>query len=348
MYLSDEIFNVYAGEAVAPSDQLTPLQRLAAAANNIYENPSYSVQNQYSPESTKSSCSDGFATQASHDTKMNGIQYSHYPPKFISYYNNCIFQPSSTSQVSCSYQPHAPQPNQWYSHTLMQPNRMVPSFSNVQYNPEVRMEFGACLPTRTRKCAKCTCPNCVNEENGIRSPGTGKKTHICHFPECGKKYGKTSHLQAHLRMHTGERPFVCYWAYCGKRFTRSDELQRHRRTHTGEKRFSCPICAKRFMRSDHLSKHVKTHGNCNKKSLNQSKENRSNVPKNDVAITVPDHTPQVPTNVSYPPGASIRTFRVPYPNMMPHSDMPQYHNGDLINFNSTTNGGYITHHSYRH
>ncbi|XP_017264015.1 transcription factor Sp1 [Kryptolebias marmoratus] len=110
---------------------------------------------------------------------------------------------------------------------------------------------------RSRREA-CTCPFCKDGE--ARDPNK-KKQHICHIVGCGKIYGKTSHLRAHLRWHTGERPFVCSWAFCGKRFTRSDELQRHKRTHTGEKRFGCPECTKRFMRSDHLSKHIKTHSN---------------------------------------------------------------------------------------
>ncbi|XP_043939845.1 transcription factor Sp1 [Protopterus annectens] len=107
----------------------------------------------------------------------------------------------------------------------------------------------------------CTCPYCKEGEGRSSSDPGKKKQHICHMPGCGKVYGKTSHLRAHLRWHTGERPFVCSWMYCGKRFTRSDELQRHKRTHTGEKKFACTECPKRFMRSDHLSKHIKTHQN---------------------------------------------------------------------------------------
>jgi len=108
-----------------------------------------------------------------------------------------------------------------------------------------------------RKCERCRCPLCMDPNRS-----TGEPTmHLCHYPNCGKIYKKTSHLRAHLRWHIGDQPYLCSWPGCVRRFTRSDELHRHFRIHTGERKHKCNLCGKSFSRSDHLKKHTLSHHN---------------------------------------------------------------------------------------
>ena len=58
-----------------------------------------------------------------------------------------------------------------------------------------------------RKCEKCRCPLCMDP---TRAPGE-PAMHLCHYPNCGKVYKKTSHLRAHLRWHIGDQPYLCSW-----------------------------------------------------------------------------------------------------------------------------------------
>ncbi|XP_038642511.1 transcription factor Sp5-like [Scyliorhinus canicula] len=172
------------------------------------------------------------------------------------------FIPSSSALQSRHVSPSHADEIPWWS--MQQPNTVNPH--HLQFGRPIILghqtqaaSSSKALLNFSRRCRRCRCPNCQLPGN---SEGQGKKKqHLCHIAGCGKIYGKTSHLKAHLRWHAGERPFVCNWLFCGKSFTRSDELQRHLRTHTGEKRFSCQECGKRFMRSDHLAKHAKTHQN---------------------------------------------------------------------------------------
>ncbi|XP_056636564.1 transcription factor Sp9-like [Diorhabda sublineata] len=262
--------------------QLSPLNLLAATCNRLYNHQPYT---QLSPASATSCSSDGYvSSQIPIESSRSPLEYSpHYQPSYNhGYTNQYWFQhsPPHGDIATSGYQPNHQSINQQYQWS--QTNYMSSLASKMIVKPELNYS------SKARRCIKCQCPNCINEENGLKKP-SAKKVHVCHYPGCDKVYGKTSHLQAHLRWHTGERPFVCNWLFCGKRFTRSDELQRHLRTHTGEKRFACTICAKRFMRSDHLTKHVKTHKNG---AVSPAKKNEKEVTEDDDNEIKTDPRPQ--------------------------------------------------------
>ncbi|XP_035848879.1 zinc finger protein 234-like [Sander lucioperca] len=92
-------------------------------------------------------------------------------------------------------------------------------------------------------------------DDSQKHDSTCKKTFSC--SECGRRFGRSTHLRRHIKTHTGEKPFSC--SVCKKYFTQSGSLQRHMRIHTGEKPFSCSVCGKRFIQKSQLTNHMAVH-----------------------------------------------------------------------------------------
>lgn len=87
--------------------------------------------------------------------------------------------------------------------TISRSSSSFNQFVNSSSQNTVLNDTQSAQPQRKLKRLACTCPNCRDGDNS-RGSGDKKKQHICHFPDCNKVYGKTSHLRAHLRWHSGK------------------------------------------------------------------------------------------------------------------------------------------------
>lgn len=107
---------------------------------------------------------------------------------------------------------------------------------------------------------KCACKYCgyfgQNQEE-LRNHDCELRKSSLECNICGKVFGKTSHLNRHLKIHSAIKPHIC--VLCGKGFARAEQLTNHMNMHSGVKPHVCKICSKGFNQISNLKDHMRTH-----------------------------------------------------------------------------------------
>ena len=118
-------------------------------------------------------------------------------------------------------------------------------------------------------------------EKWIILTGDKKKSFMCGYEDCGRKYSKKRNLQTHLITHTGDspykrpetdkwiiltgdpkKPFKCGYEGCGRKYLKKGNLQTHFITHTGDSPYRCYMgeCTGEvaFSRQNELTSHIRS------------------------------------------------------------------------------------------
>ncbi|XP_054162077.1 zinc finger protein 84-like [Oppia nitens] len=112
---------------------------------------------------------------------------------------------------------------------------------------------------------QCTHTGCMFRSKSSAVLINHKKRHLKLYncDECGKRYGCSSNLKAHLTTHNSALKIKCEWPGCDRLYGVKYQLDDHMNTHTNEKTYRCDhndcnnIVFKtvRIMRLHNLSKH---------------------------------------------------------------------------------------------
>lgn len=97
---------------------------------------------------------------------------------------------------------------------------------------------------------KHACKYCgfvAGTEDDVKNHDCESKKGVLECSVCRKTFGKSSHLNRHLKIHSGVKPHVC--VLCGKGFARGEQLTNHMNMHSGVKPHVCKICSKGLPRN---------------------------------------------------------------------------------------------------